>query len=114
MMHSPASGRHVLDLVSRAAVQGLTGLRFIAAFFVVVATAAVDAQPGGEIHVRSATYGENCGAPIGNATSDVQMSCNGDQKCTYTVDTVRLGDPAPGCSKAFTVEEYECGSGAPP
>jgi peptidoglycan/LPS O-acetylase OafA/YrhL len=78
-----------------------------------IQTAAVDAQPGGEIHVRSATYGGNCGAPLGNATNDAQMSCDGDRKCTYTVDAVRLGDPAPGCGKAFTVE-YECAPGGTP
>ena len=41
------------------------------------------------------------------------MSCDGDRKCTYTVDAVRLGDPAPGCGEAFTVE-YACAPGGPP
>jgi len=40
------------------------------------------------------------------------MTCDGERKCTYTVDAVRLGDPTPGCSKAFTIE-YDCGAGAP-
>jgi peptidoglycan/LPS O-acetylase OafA/YrhL len=63
------------------------------------------------IKVRSATYGGNCGASPGNATSDVQLSCDGDRKCTYTVDVERLGDPAPTCAKAFALE-YECGPGS--
>jgi peptidoglycan/LPS O-acetylase OafA/YrhL len=68
--------------------------------------------PATAIKVRSATYGGNCGAPSGNATSDVQLSCDGDRKCTYTVDVERLGDPAPSCAKAFALE-YECAPGGP-
>jgi len=74
--------------------------------------AAADEQPVGKIRVRSATYGENCGARIGNATSDVKMSCDGERNCTYKVDVERLGDPAPGCGKAFTLG-YECAPGGP-
>jgi hypothetical protein len=65
------------------------------------------------IKVRFATYGGNCGAPSGNATSDVQLSCDGEHKCNYTVDVERLGDPAPTCGKAFAVE-YECAPGGAP
>jgi peptidoglycan/LPS O-acetylase OafA/YrhL len=76
-------------------------------------TANTIAVPANAIKVRSATYGGNCGAPTGNATSDVQLSCDGDRKCTYTVDVERLGDPAPNCAKAFALE-YECAAGGDP
>jgi peptidoglycan/LPS O-acetylase OafA/YrhL len=72
-------------------------------------TAAVDSKSDGTIHVLSATYGGNCGAPPGNATSDAQMACDGEQKCTYTVDVNRLGDPTHACGKAFALE-YQCTS----
>lgn len=75
-------------------------------------TVAVDSQPDGTIHVLSATYGGNCGAPPGNATGDAQMACDGEQKCTYTVDVNRLGDPAHACGKAFALE-YRCTSDGP-
>jgi hypothetical protein len=75
-------------------------------------TAVADRKPAGAIHVLSATYGGNCGAPAGNATSDARMSCDGDRKCTYSVDVERLGDPALGCGKAF-MREYECTPGGP-
>jgi hypothetical protein len=61
----------------------------------------------GVIHVVSATYGENCGARPGNATTDAQMSCDSDNKCTYAVDVDRLGDPAGGCEKDFKID-YKC------
>jgi hypothetical protein len=120
-------------------VSGLTGLRCIAALSVVFAhgfqfittpaspmtlatsgsasarmeVAAADTAPGGEIHVLSATYGANCGAPSGNATSDVQMSCDGERTCTYRVDVNRLGNPSRSCAKAFAIE-YECAPDGPP
>jgi peptidoglycan/LPS O-acetylase OafA/YrhL len=71
-----------------------------------------DATPSGEIQVRSATYGGNCGARSGNATSDVQMTCDGERNCTYTIDVNRFGDPAPSCGKDFAVE-YQCAPSGP-
>jgi hypothetical protein len=61
----------------------------------------------GEIAVRSATYGPNCGAPAGNATDEVQSVCGGKESCDYDVEVSKLGDPAGGCAKDFTVE-YVC------
>jgi hypothetical protein len=75
-------------------------------------TAAVDSNPDGTIHVLSATYGDNCGGPPSNATSDAQMACDGEQKCSYTVDVNRLGDPTHACGKAFALE-YQCTSDGP-
>jgi hypothetical protein len=63
------------------------------------------------ISVTSATYGGNCGAPHGNATLNIGASCNGKTECAYTVKVERLGDPANGCGKDFTVS-YFCESEA--
>jgi hypothetical protein len=41
------------------------------------------------------------------------MSCGGERKCTYVVDAARIGDPVPGCGKAFRLE-YECAPGGSP
>ena len=60
------------------------------------------------IRVISATYGGNCGAPIGNATDAIGPACGGKRACDYTVDVNKLGDPAPRCSKSFFVK-YQCG-----
>lgn len=57
--------------------------------------------------VISASYGENCGAPPGNVTSDVQLMCDGLETCGYVVDVARLGDTAPKCGKAFFAQ-YSC------
>jgi len=76
-------------------------------------TLAEDIASDGEIQVQSATFGGNCGALGGNATSDVQMTCDGERKCTYMVDVERLGNPVPDCAKAFVVE-YQCTGGGPP
>jgi hypothetical protein len=63
------------------------------------------------MNIVSATYGPNCGAPRGNATSDVARACNGTSKCDYRIDVNILGDPRPGCVKTFEAE-YQCPSGA--
>jgi hypothetical protein len=63
------------------------------------------------IQIYSATYGKNCGAPIGNATRLVSRTCSGRVECSYTVQNAILGDPAPGCAKAFEAE-YACGPGS--
>lgn len=58
----------------------------------------------GPIQVTSATYGQNCGAPDGNATTAVTKACDGQDRCDYHVDTTVLGDPRKGCAKNFVVE----------
>ena len=62
--------------------------------------------------IQSATYGGNCGAPGGNATSHIAAACNGRTSCDYTVDYQVLGDPAPGCAKTYRVV-YTCAAGIP-
>jgi len=65
------------------------------------------ARPARGIDILSATYGGNCGAASGNATTDVQATCAGKSSCTYSVDVSRLGDPASGCQKDFATT-YQC------
>lgn len=70
------------------------------------------------INVLRATYGENCrkfspprpavnAVQIGNATTAVVEDCSGEIKCDFRVDVNRMGDPASGCGKDFTVT-YTC------
>ena len=59
------------------------------------------------LRIHSASYGVNCGAAAGNATSDLRQSCSGNASCEYVVDVNRLGDPAPGCGKEYEVQ-YSC------
>lgn len=60
-----------------------------------------------ELSVDSATYGGNCGAPQGNATHEVILSCNGKEHCKYSIEVNRLGDPIARCAKDFSVS-YVC------
>jgi hypothetical protein len=59
-------------------------------------------QRGG-IQIEAATYGQQCGASTGNTTRDVKLVCEGKRSCDYKVNYIRLGDPAPGCSKDFSL-----------
>jgi peptidoglycan/LPS O-acetylase OafA/YrhL len=71
-----------------------------------------------EIDIISATYGLNCKdfsvpAPFpnlaapGNVTKPMQHACNSQERCVFPVDISRIGDPANGCGKDFSVE-YRC------
>lgn len=121
-MYGPASTRSFLEVTSamlvRLVMLSILSLRFQFALSGLLAASSANAEPTASahqeaaVHVQSATYGENCGAPIGNATNDVQMTCGGDRECTYMVDVERLGDPAPSCAKGFKVE-YQCSPGGP-
>ncbi|PKN59348.1 MAG: hypothetical protein CVU56_01410 [Deltaproteobacteria bacterium HGW-Deltaproteobacteria-14] len=64
------------------------------------------------IDVREATYGGNCGAPDGNATSHLADTCEGQPSCRYVIDFEALGDPAPGCSKSYRAR-WSCTGGGP-
>ncbi len=64
-------------------------------------------EPTVGLNIRSATYGGNCGAPQGNVTRDLALSCNGKPDCAYRVDVERLGDPVPKCGKDFAAS-YSC------
>lgn len=65
------------------------------------------------IRVLSATYGRNCGAPLGNATAAIGAACRAKASCDYTVDVNKLHDPAQGCAKSFFVK-YQCGGESTP
>lgn len=77
-------------------------------------------QREGSINVVEATYGWNCKAfkvpapyqnnvKVGNATAAVATACNGKEgSCAFTVDVQKIGDPANGCGKDFTVQ-FQCG-----
>jgi hypothetical protein len=59
------------------------------------------------ITVLSATYGLNCGAPMGNQTSTLASYCNNTNSCSYSIDYRRIGDPVPNCAKTYEVR-YLC------
>ena len=79
----------------------------VAAVIILTTAIFACASSADEIAVRSATYGANCGAQAGNATDELQSVCGGKASCDYDVDVSKLGDPAEGCEKDFTVE-YVC------
>jgi hypothetical protein len=56
------------------------------------------------LEVISASYGANCGAPMGNVTQAVQGACKAATSCVYRVEVGVLGDPAPGCAKEFAAQ----------
>jgi hypothetical protein len=73
------------------------------------------------IHVTSATYGESCRGFVpalgyhnrvrsGNYSVAASQICdNTDVICPLFVDSYRIGDPAVGCAKNFTVA-WRCGT----
>lgn len=64
----------------------------------------------GTIRVDSATYGGNCGAPIGNVTSKVStdLNCEWKENCSIPISNATFGDPSKDCAKSFDVA-YKCG-----
>jgi hypothetical protein len=69
-------------------------------------------EPRGAVRsISEATYGQNCGAPAGNATAHVQAVCAEKSMCEYNISQENLGDPAFGCPKNFLVN-WVCYSGA--
>ena len=64
-------------------------------------------RPDEGVSIKSATYGASCGAPQGNVTRAVALTCNGKPDCAYPIGAEALGDPAPGCAKDFRVS-YSC------
>jgi hypothetical protein len=79
-------------------------------------------DPGaGVIHVVQATYCDNCQSYVtpaqfpnwarpGNVTAAVAAACDETKgSCLFTVDVTKLGDPAHGCGKEFSVT-WRCGA----
>ena len=63
------------------------------------------------IKVVTGTYGGNCGAKSGNATTQVARACDGQAVCQYQIDMATPEDVAPNCAKVFTAE-WKCGNAA--
>jgi hypothetical protein len=74
--------------------------------------------PDGTIHVAEATYGERCQnytpkypaynwVSRGNATAILREECAGKVQCLFSFEMQKIGDPASGCSKDFSVA-YRC------
>jgi hypothetical protein len=59
------------------------------------------------IAIVSGTYGNNCGAPHGNATRDLAQHCNGLRTCNYPVSVIAA--QSGGCRNDF-LAEWRCGS----
>jgi hypothetical protein len=60
------------------------------------------------IKVVSGTYGQNCGAQRGNATSDLATRCGGRDTCEYRIDQRTILDSAAGCPRDFRAA-WRCG-----
>jgi hypothetical protein len=80
--------------------------------------------PPGTIDVLDASYGKNCSRFLpqppavntfhkGNATVALNYSCRGLTKCNFQIRARRLGDPAQGCGKDFSLA-YRCNLGEAP
>lgn len=81
----------------------------VATFIVAAALCATRAATGEPvtqqgISVVAGTYGGNCSviSARGNATRALAGACNGKDQCTFKVRVEQIGDPSPGCAKAFT------------
>jgi len=68
-------------------------------------------SPAPAITVIAGTYGRNCGAPSGNATTALAHACDGRGACSVALDTAPAEGAAAGCDKDY-VAEWRCGSGA--
>lgn len=62
------------------------------------------------VKVLSGTYGGNCGAKPGNATTEVARVCDGQAQCEFKIDASALEDTSPNCAKNISVE-WVCGAG---
>jgi hypothetical protein len=59
------------------------------------------------VAIVSGTYGNNCGAPHGNATRDLARHCNGLRTCNYSLPVVAAHSR--GCRSNY-LAEWRCGS----
>jgi hypothetical protein len=75
--------------------------------FVVLALAC--STSGGSIQVVSASFGANCTPRPADGTQHLAGSCNGKDRCQYTVDHKVIGDPKKWCTKSY-VAQWRCGS----
>jgi len=61
------------------------------------------------IKVVAASYGRNCGARPGNATSRLARTCDGHSTCDIRIDVSGLEDPGRKCDRDY-VAEWKCGA----
>ncbi|MGA8005266.1 MAG: hypothetical protein WCA17_04135, partial [Burkholderiales bacterium] len=66
--------------------------------------------PASLITVVAGTYGRNCGAPLGNVTSALALTCNGRSICNVAIDAAPAEGATSGCDKDYAAE-WKCGSG---
>jgi hypothetical protein len=95
---------------STVKVVGAVGVLLVA-FWITLKILDLASPPAGVITIVEATYGSNCNVPTGNWTKATADQCDKSVTCTFNVDLNRFGDPAPGCSKEFSVQ-WRC-AGAP-
>jgi hypothetical protein len=60
------------------------------------------------ITIVSGTYGQNCGAPRGNATRDLARRCDGRRTCDYVLNGAFGGGNSAACRRDF-LAEWRCG-----
>lgn len=89
--------------------RGVLVMLTVPPLIVFCASIIVPAFAGNSIRLITATYGANCGAPVGNASVAVERSCELRQSCIFAVRVDEIGDPAPGCAKDFDAR-WRCGT----
>ncbi|SIT45538.1 conserved exported hypothetical protein [Paraburkholderia ribeironis] len=104
MNHTIRSGRNWTARVSGANI-----CRLCALLGVLVPAVGMGAQPR-TINIATGTYGQNCGAPRGNATPDLAHRCDGRLSCSYALPEAPEGKQAAACRRDF-VAEWRCDSG---
>merc|ERR1712146_181355 len=63
------------------------------------------------MYIHSVHYGANCKSEANSKLplKDLRNNCGGKSKCIYRIEKSKIGDPAPGCSKSYSVT-YVCGT----
>lgn len=101
MNHTIRSGRSWTARVGGANVCRLCAL--LGALIPAVSMGA----PTRAISIATGTYGQNCGAPRGNATPDLAHRCDGQLSCSYVLPEAAEGKQAAACRRNF-VAEWRC------
>ncbi|MBC8741552.1 hypothetical protein F6X40_33865 [Paraburkholderia sp. UCT31] len=97
-MESSRRGRIFPSGILRAALALASGVFMV--------SANVDAQMRA-ITIVSGTYGENCGAPRGNLTRELERHCNGRETCDYALPGLHKGGTTMACPRDFHAE-WQC------